>query len=338
MAEDHDMRLLNSTRNYKELGKEYNKYFIQNEDRCDDLEKELKTELNKDYKGITDFCKILGGILYKLNDFNIVPLIDNDRCPLVNYWAYDYIFDNFFTDHITSEKLRFANILMKYWNEFAGEKKCSLYMFLTTQEYFKLEKTFYHYILDYHNIKHNIHSKNFTCTPKLKEYLKEGFKAYEQVKDTCVSKPASTHCNILRGFQEKHGIGDLLELECNDDSSRGLDLAGGEQRSRSFGQGPRDESHQGFQPLGSTDQDESSISPSSTPIAVALPTVGALLTSFIFLKFTPLRSWLHGHLGGNKMLMFNENGEETNTLLDDGYENSHTYSPMDEHHIHYHAA
>ncbi|SBT83763.1 PIR protein [Plasmodium ovale] len=338
MEEDHDMRFLNSIRNYKELGKENNKYFIINEDRCEELEKELKKELKKDYTKIIDFCKKLGGILNKLDDLNIVPLIDSDRCPIVNYWAYDYIFDNYFSDHILTEKLHFASILMKYWKEFDRKNICSLDTALADEEYFKLEKTFYHYILDYPNIKLNIQSKNFMCTSKFKEYLKNGFQTYEKVKGICATNPDATHCSLLKSFWKKQYTEDILELECNYDYSGGLNLTGDQERSHSFEQDPTDESQQGFQAFQAADQDESSISSSSTPIAVALPTVGALLTSFIFLKFTPLRSWLHGHLPGNRMFMFNENGEETNTLFDDGYEHSHTYSPADEHHIHYHAA
>ncbi|SBT58521.1 PIR Superfamily Protein [Plasmodium ovale wallikeri] len=337
MNHDDDMWFLNSRRNYKELEKENNKYFIVNEDRCEDLEKELKKELNKDYTGIIEFCKRLGGILHKLNDLKLVPLTNNDYCPVVNYWAYDYLFKNFFNNHELMDNLKFVGVLSKFWKEFVGKKICFLDTALTDEEYFILEKTFYHYILDYENIKLNIESMNFMCTPELKEYLKKGFQAYEKVKGICVTKPQSTHCNILRAYKANHGSDDLLELKCDSVPSRSL-ARDGQERSDSFGQVATDKGHEGLRSLAPSAQDETSTSPSTAPIAVALPTVGALLTSFIFLKFTPLRSWLHGHLGGNKMLMFNENGEETNTLLDDGYEEYHTYSPMDEHHINYHAA
>ncbi|SBT01771.1 PIR Superfamily Protein [Plasmodium ovale curtisi] len=338
MADDVGMYWLYSIRNYKNLDKDRNKMYIEKVDKCDDLRGELKKVLKKDYTGILDFCEKLGGILNKLNTLDIVSFFNNDRCSVVNYWAYDYMFNNFFKDHSTMDILKFLGVLSEFWKEFAGEKSCSLYMFLTTEDYFKLEKTFYHYILDYPNIKLNIESKKFMCTPKLKEYLKNGFEAYKKVKGFCATNPDATYCSLLKGFLEKQDSDDILELECNYDSSGGLNLTGDQERSHSFEQDPTDESQQGFQAFRAADQDESSISSSSTPIAVALPTVGALLTSFIFLKFTPLRSWLHRHFTGNKMFMFNENGEETNTLFEDGYEHSHTYSPTDEHYIHYHAA
>ncbi|SBS94954.1 PIR Superfamily Protein [Plasmodium ovale curtisi] len=337
MADDEDMSLLNSFRNYNHLNKDVYKLFIQKVDKCEELKVKLEQQLGKDYKGIVDFCKRLGGILNKLNDLGIVSLFHNDACAVVNYWVYDYLFKNFFNNHSTMENLKFVHVLSIFWKEFVGNKICSFNTSLTDEKYFILEKTFYHYILDYHNIKLNIERMNFMCTPKLKEYLKSGFEAYEKVKGICVAEPQSTHCNILRAFQNKHGNDDLLELKCDSDSSGGLGR-GGQEGSDSFGQGPTDEGDQGLRSLVSSVQDETSTSSSTAPIAVALPTVGALLTSFIFLKFTPLRSWLHGYFPGNKMHMFNENGEETNTLLDDGYEHSHTYSPMDEHHIHYHAA
>ncbi|SBT83462.1 PIR protein [Plasmodium ovale] len=319
------MYLLNSYRNYNNLDNDLYKLYIQNEDKCDDLKEKLKQNLGKDYDGIVDFCKRLGGILNKLNDLKIVPLIDNDDCPVVNYWAHDYLSKKFFKNHSTMDILKFLGVLSEFWKEFAGEKSCSLYMFLTTEDYFKLEKTFYHYILDYPNIKHNIESKNFKCTPKLKEYLKNGFEAYKQVKGICVSKTQSTHCNILQRFKEKHGSDDLLELKCDSDSSGGLVL-GVQERSDSFGESATGEGDQGLRSFEPSVQDETFTSSSTAPIAVALPT------------FTPLRSWLHRHFTGNKMFMFNENGEETNTLFEDGYEHSHTYSPTDEHYIHYHAA
>ncbi|SBT01978.1 PIR Superfamily Protein, partial [Plasmodium ovale curtisi] len=229
-------------------------------------------------------------------------------------------------------------VLSVFWKEFVGKKKCSLDRALQIEEYFKLEKTFYNYILDYPTIKHNIDNNTFVCTENLKEYLKNGFQSYQTVKDKCSADSELTYCNLLQEFINKSRGGILSEIKCNAHSSRGPNLGGEQDLEYPFGQGTRDESGQGFHALPPTGQDESSISPSSTPIAVALPTVGALLTSFVFLKFTPLRSWLHGHLPGNKMFMFNQNGEETNTLFDDGYEHSHTYSPTDEHYIHYHAA
>ncbi|SBT59513.1 PIR Superfamily Protein [Plasmodium ovale wallikeri] len=339
MGDDVDMSLLNSFRNYNNLNKDVYKLYIQKEDKCDDLKAKLKQELGKDYKDIDDFCTRLGGILYKLNNLNIVPLVDNDDCPVVNYWAYDYLFKKkFFNNHTVMDILKFVNVLSTFWKEFVGEKICSLDRSLTNEDYFKLEKTFYDYILDYSTIKHNIDNNKFVCTENLKDYLKKGFQSYETVKDKCSVDSKLAYCNLLQESTKKNDTGISSEMKCNAHSSRGLDLRGERDIQDPFGQHAPGEGDHGFHDLPRTDQDESSISPSSIPIAVTLPTVGALLTSFIFLKFTPLRSWLHGHLAENKMLMFNENGEETNTLLDDEYEEYHTYSPMDEHHIHYHAA
>ncbi|SBS98780.1 PIR Superfamily Protein, partial [Plasmodium ovale curtisi] len=229
-------------------------------------------------------------------------------------------------------------VLSVFWKEFVGKKKCSLDRALQIEEYFKLEKTFYNYILDYPSIKHNIHNNKFVCTENLKDYLKNGFESYQTVKNKCSADSKLTYCNLLQHFINKSKGGILSEIKCNAHSSRGLNLGEGQVASDSYGQVATGEGDQGLHSFPPTDQDESSISSSTAPIAVALPTVGALLTSFIFLKFTPLRSWLHGHFPGNKMHMFNENGEETNTLIDDGYEYPHTYSLIDDHHIHYHAA
>ncbi|SBT01557.1 PIR Superfamily Protein [Plasmodium ovale curtisi] len=88
MADDEDMSLLNSFRNYNHLNNDVYKWYIQNVDKCEELKVKLKEQLEKDYKGIDDFCTRLGGILYKLNDLRIVPLIDNDACAVVNYWKF----------------------------------------------------------------------------------------------------------------------------------------------------------------------------------------------------------------------------------------------------------
>ncbi|SBT58516.1 PIR Superfamily Protein [Plasmodium ovale wallikeri] len=338
MADDVGTYWLNSIRNYKNLNKEHHKIYIEKEDRCDVLKDALKKALKKDYTGILDFCKQLGGILNKLNNLGIVSFYDNDTCSVVNYWAYDYMFNKFFKDHSYTDILLFTGNLSHFWKEFGEHNKCYINMTLSNEPYFKLEKTFYDYILDYPTIKHQIDNGTLVCNENLRDYLKNGFKSYETVKDECSADPGKTYCNLLQESTKKYDTGILSEIKCNAYSSRGLDLGGQQDIEDPFGHSPKDESAQGFRALPLTDQDQSSISPSSTPIAVALPTVGALLTSFIFLKFTPLRSWLHGHFAGNKMHMFNEDGEETNTLIDDGYEYPDTYSSMDDHHIHYHAA
>ncbi|SBT72903.1 PIR protein [Plasmodium ovale] len=334
MADDVGMYWLNSIRNYKNLNKDHHKIYIEKEDKCD----ELKDALKKDYTGILDFCKQLGGILNNLNNLGIVSFFDNDPCSVVNYWAYDYMFNNFFKDHSHTDILHFTSTLSHYWKEFAEHNKCYIEMTLSNEPYFKLEKTFYDYILDYPTIKHQIDNDTLVCNEHLRDYLKNGFKSYETVKDECSADPEKTYCNLLQESTKKYGTGISSEITCNAHSSGDVILGVRQGRSGSLGQDAPGEGDHGFNALAPADQDESSISPSSTPIAVALPTVGALLTSFIFLKFTPLRSWLHGHFAGNKMHMFNEDGEETNTLIDDGYEYPDTYSSMDDHHIHYHAA
>ncbi|KMZ82431.1 hypothetical protein PVIIG_06133 [Plasmodium vivax India VII] len=86
--QDEDIYFLPSVYNYKHIDNG-NYYYHGDTDNCD----ELKRDLINEFDGVEDFCMKTTGILKNFHNLNFHTSIDEDKCEIVNYWVYNYLFN-----------------------------------------------------------------------------------------------------------------------------------------------------------------------------------------------------------------------------------------------------
>ncbi|SBS99749.1 PIR Superfamily Protein, partial [Plasmodium ovale curtisi] len=266
--EDQLISSTNSSINYRKFYNWENSY--DEDDKCGKLEKNLHN-----YKGIRELCLKLKGILEGFKFNRLYTLDDTHGCHVLNYWIYDYIFNEIIKKH-SYENIA-SNItlqLLRSWDYIDPNKKCSLDSLLSNEDYFNKCKILYDYALDYETIADKIERANFKCSTEYNTYVEKAVRTYNKVKSECSVSPVLSNCKILEKIHEMHGVDKLSKLQCSGIKSPKLPSANLE--------GTYQGSHHTYAPQGIS-QFQGHSSP-VTATAIVLPLIGIFLFLFMLYK------------------------------------------------------
>ncbi|SBT56564.1 PIR Superfamily Protein [Plasmodium ovale wallikeri] len=314
---------LPSVLNNKHLNNSDYKTLYSSDGKCDTLIDELEK-----YEEIREFCLYLTGILSKFNTKRpFWGLFQNHNCIIVKYWMFDNLYNGTIQNNRIHEIL---GKLIKIWDEYDA-KNCDFIKDVSTKDNFEKMKKLYYYASNYETIQMYINDKQGKCHPKVRKYIDEMDKLYNEVKDDC-KNPISIYCNILNDINSVYTTKDKLsKLNCIEESLTELptrsdvNVGGFQARTNSdggfmsygtFNHSGEDSEDFSLGPEASRD----SISPSNTIMASTIPVLGILVAFFTVYKFTPLGTMLHSRLLRNKITRLHAGDEEPNIYVEDFYE------------------
>ncbi|KMZ89789.1 hypothetical protein PVMG_06057 [Plasmodium vivax Mauritania I] len=217
MAEkDDDIYFLPSVANYRHIDTHYY-YLLGDTDKCEDLERDL----NKDFEGVEDFCMRTTGILNNFDKLNFNTDIDKDKCEIVNYWVYNYLFNRIKKKdkrdpfEILARILIFRKEILESSEGGDKTEKCVIREELNDKNNFKKMKILFDYITDYKTIKLNIDKDDFACSTPYKNYINKGVSTYNSVKAECkIEGDKPNYCDLLSNSNINHNHEKLADLKC----------------------------------------------------------------------------------------------------------------------------
>lgn len=256
------------------------------------------------YKSISSIYETL------FKGFRYASYMENSRFSYGERWDYLYFWmgDKIFNiiedasilsgvrDIYDDVRKKFDN---SYHNTYEGSE--------ITVENFKTLKLMYDYSQDYDTIENKIKTNNFQCNTKSKNYIKDGYTAYKQLKDTCPTS-SEVYCKIFNSIKKIYIKKELSELTCSEVTSPPMHANGERESSASSsleirnGQGDGElemgrgksirgtdgsESHSALEPVDGTLPHGTS----HLPMAVTFPLLGILLILFISYKVNLNTIW-----------------------------------------------
>ncbi|SBT83361.1 PIR protein [Plasmodium ovale] len=217
-----------------------------------------------------------------LNGFRYASYMKNSRFSYEERWDYLYFWMGEKIFHIIEDSSILSgvrgiydSVRKKFDNSYHNTYEDSE----ITMENFKTLKLMYDYSQDYDTIENKIKTNNFQCNTKSKNYIKDGYTAYKQLKDTCPTS-SEVYCKIFNSIKKIYIKKELSELICSEVTSPPMHANGERESSAS-------ESHSALEPVDGTLPHGTS----HLPMAVTFPLLGILLILFISYKFTPIGSW-----------------------------------------------
>ncbi|SBT83455.1 PIR protein [Plasmodium ovale] len=337
MKGDLDIYFLPSVKNYRHLST-YGYHYDGDINLCEDMEKELN-----DYEGIEKLCLIITGILNKFDVLKIDNLFENDKCPFVNIWLHDELFNNIkkkyghkniseFIVHLLNERQK---LFQKPENKGRVEK-CKIRTDLNNELFFKEMKKLYDYVTDYETINRKLQDPEFMCSEKYKQYIEDGVDVYNKAKSGCETKE-NIYCAEYRRIKNYITDDILSKLKCTKEKPKALSVSEGHSHLRE--QTARSQ-HEGTPPYGldsGPELDSNLHSHSSKSIAIIFPLIGILLIFFFLFKFTPLVALLRHRLLKKKITGPYQDKDEKEEFLSCIQDHSSINTENSAHNVGYHA-
>ncbi|KNA00993.1 hypothetical protein PVNG_03100 [Plasmodium vivax North Korean] len=186
----------------------------------DDCE-ELTGKLNDDFEGVYDFCMKTTGILNNFDNMKLNNLTDQDKCEIVNYWVYNYLFNRIKKKN-GGDPFEILDKIFAFRKEIhkspeGGDKieKCAIRLNVDNKNNFEKMKILFDYLTDYDSIKLKIDKHDFACSSQYKNYIDKGVGTYNSVKAECkIEGDKPNYCDLLSNSNINHNHEKLADLKC----------------------------------------------------------------------------------------------------------------------------
>ncbi|SBT57402.1 PIR Superfamily Protein [Plasmodium ovale wallikeri] len=324
MARMDDKELyLTASKNYSIL--DGNSDYTDDDNKCSELQRDLE---NRD--GIKDFCIKVTGNLKKYSELEFYGPFSDDRCTVVNYWMYNYLFNTIYKEDTIENIGTVMNKILTLWKSIIKLETCDINWNLNVKANFNDLKKLYDYATNYGNIKPYMASKGYACTKNFKNYIDEIRNLHKTATTKCNSR-SDNYCSVLTYIKEKHSDKNIFDLICIKEVN-----PLGSYTSRGHGGYLHAGAH-GYEGAGRHSSAQYPRLRSRKIAVVAFPILGTVFTFLMLYKYTALGPWLRSQLQKKNIIEHNQDEEEDDSL-DDIYDGTYTNYERCTQNIGYHPA